>query len=65
MDPINPKPIPKTDEEVGQDSIGGTTTDPEADDNVSEAVGDYLGNTPQPNEPLNIAGEIDSDEDNR
>lgn len=68
MAKAKPKPeeieelVQKTNEEVyGEESISGSMSKPDSDDNAEKPLEEYIGN--EPSEELNVAQEIEKDEE--
>jgi len=50
------------DDYYGEEAASGHAAGLETDDDADEALEDFIGNKPEPEEDLNIAKEVDEDE---
>jgi len=51
------------DDFYGDETAAGTNPDPESDDDVDEMMEEEIGNVPESSDPLDIATEVDHDEE--
>ena len=49
-------------EEFGEESVSGSAPLTSSDDDTSEALGDVIGNEPEPGKPFSLAEEMEKDE---